>query len=138
MGTRLQVTDLKTNKKTEDCGKFYSYCDYENAKESFNFLIELYKQGKFSFDDDGFIDDHVNEGEYEEAFNMFALGPYFGDITLSNEDFIKFINLHNKEAWKFWERENMITKDNAYENWYFKIQCDELAKLPGDKCIFWS
>ena len=130
MGTRLQITSVNTKKHTDDCGKFYGYCDYKDAMESFDFLIDLYKQGKIKFDE--FVEDAILNNDEEEAFIMFTTGGCFGDIILSNEDFIKFIDLHNKEAWTFWMPES------SYENWYFKKQCDELAQIIDNKYLLWS
>lgn len=129
MGIKLQISC--GDKDTKRCSNFYGYCDYKDAKESFDFLIELNKQGKLKFEDwtQAYVDD--NE-PVDEIFKVFTYSCSFGVIYLSNEDFIKFINLHNREAWIFWNG-----SEELYNDWEFKKQCDELAKLPKGKYLIW-
>ena len=142
MGVKLDI--LCGNLRTKyGCGKFYGYCKYKDAKESFDFLIELFKAGKIKpHPDHKFVYDKImydiNDDEYtnEDMFTDFCLGPQFIIIIPNNEDFKKFIDLHNKDAYRYWKCDL-----DSIDDWQFAKDCKKFSEFPHDtmeKTLWWG
>lgn len=141
MGVNLDI--LCGNLRTGyGCGKFYGYCKYQDAKESFDFLIELFKAGKIKphpkdiYTHDAILYDIANRSTNEEMFYNFSLGSYFGIIIPNNEDFKKFIDLHNKDAYRYWKCDL-----DSIDNWQFAKDCKKFSEFPHDtmeKTLWWG
>lgn len=119
MGTRLNVESEDHIHVYFSDNKFYAYCDYDEVKNSFDYLYEH------------IVDKKGYDSPEELYYGYFCIVPCTDEYILSFDEFKHFAELYIEDAYNF-------HGEQLADHYKIKENLQEMINVPGKKIVDWS
>lgn len=125
MGMRLNIQNEFSGRMFYGKHKFYGYVDYEECKNSFNFLYPF-----LSCQDEMFNYDSFKDTAEKESYELLCVLPSTGDIRMDAESFVVFMKKYISDLKK---SDRSLEAINDAET-----MLEQANSEPGFKILSWG